>query len=157
MVDLDPDAFGAVCDWAGRFVNRPSRELHVLHQRGAVVRATEPLDQDHLGPDLAAAARSLRQRLGVDRVVLADVDGLRALAPALAAAGAPDQDQPTMLRRCAALFWGSDAVVTDPAPPADAWAVVADLLAALPSPSTVSIAGFEATVVDGRVTEVRSR
>ena len=123
VVDVEPDGFGVVCSLSSVY-DRPTRgELHVLHDRGRVLRVVHTLhgpSQAHrepLGQDLPARARALREEAEVDRVVLVDRDALVAEADAFAAVGPGTLDQPTVLRRSNELFWSSAAVVTDPEPP----------------------------------------
>ena len=123
VVDVEPDGFGVVCALASTY-DRPTRgELHVLHDAGRVLRVVHTLTgptsehREPLGDDLPARAAQLRERAGVDRVVLVERSGFLALAGDLAAVGPATLDQPTVFRRSNAVFWSSPAVVTDPAPP----------------------------------------
>lgn len=149
VVDVEPSGFGELCALVSRY-DRPSRgELHVLHDRGRVLRVVHTQDgpsqhRDHLGADLPAAAQRLRTSTGVDRVVLVDRDGLLALSPVLAAAGPSDIDQPEMLRRSTSAFWASPAVVTDPAPPSVAsWQRLAEHLRRLGDDYWGLLAGYD--------------
>jgi hypothetical protein len=151
MIDLDPEQVAAVTRLIGAR-NRQHDEIHVLHDGGRVIRAIRTstpgpgaarLATLDLGDDLLTAAHALRQEHGVERVVLVDRQELVDLGPALAAAGPGDVDQPTMLRRSAAVFWSSPAVVTDPAPPIDPWPPVETWLQGLPSVATVFVAALE--------------
>lgn len=126
VVDVEPEGFGVLNQLISRHDRPASAELHVLHDRGRVLRVVHTLagptteHREPLGADLARAAAELRRRTGVDRVVLVDRDELSALSPALSACGQPEVDQPTAFRRSHEVFWASDAVVTDPAPPSSA-------------------------------------
>ena len=123
----------------------------MIHDHGRVVRAVDnatgvlPRPWPELDPtaDLAAEARRLRAEFGVDRIVLAERSGLLELAGQLAATGDPVADQPSMLRASNRLFWESPAIVTDPAPPPDRWAPVADVMSALPSPASIVVIAFD--------------
>jgi len=124
IVDVEPDGFGVLCSLASRYDKPTNGELHVLHDKGRVLRVVHtlrgPLPIRPVLDDLAKAAVSLRREHGVDRVVLVDRDLLVAQSHAFAAVGPGDVDQPTALRRSNELFWSSPAVVTDPAPPSGA-------------------------------------
>lgn len=150
VVDVEPDGFGELCALVGGRGRPGAGELHVLHDRGRVLRVVHTHDgptwehRDDLGSDLPAAAATLRARTGVDRVVLVDRDELLALAPQLAAAGPSDVDQPTMMRRSTATFWSSAAVVTDPAPPSVAsWESLTAHLRELGDDYWALVAGYD--------------
>ena len=150
VVDVEPDGFGVLNDLVSRYDRPAAAELHVLHDRGAVLRVVHTLagpvaEHDaHLGDDLTAAAAALRRRTGVDRVVLVDRDGLSELSHPLAACGAPDVDQPTAFRRSHELFWASAAVVTDPEPPSGtSWLALEDHLRALGDDYWALLAGYD--------------
>jgi hypothetical protein len=150
VVDVEPDGFGVLCALVPRHDRITRGELHLLHRDGNVVRAVHTVigpTQEHrepLGDDLAAAARSLRERAGVDRVVLVDRDRLVAQEAAFAAVGSSDIDQPTALRRSRQLFWASDAVVTDPAPPTEeSWERLGEHLRVLGEDYWGLLAGYD--------------
>ena len=150
VVDVEPDGFGVLNALASRYDRPVAAELHVLHDRGAVLRVVHTLagpsaeHDGHLGDDLAAAAAELRRRTGVDRVVLVDRDGLSELAQPLAACGSPQVDQPTAFRRSHELFWASAAVVTDPEPPSWAsWVALEEHLRALGDDYWALLAGYD--------------
>jgi hypothetical protein len=150
IVGVEPDGFGVLCSLVPSH-KRPTRgELHVLHDRGRVLRAVHTLTgptADHrepLGRDLPAAAQRLRAAANVERVVLVDRDGLAAQADAFAAAGPSSIDQPAMMRRSQQLFWSSPAVVTDPEPPSTAtWERLAAHLRDLGADYWALLAGYE--------------
>jgi hypothetical protein len=166
VLDVEPDGFGVLCALARRR-DLPTRgELHVLHDRGTVLRVVHTHDgptMDHradLGSDLPAAAARLRAAADVDRVVLVDRDQLVALAPQLAAAGPSDIDQPTMFRRSTSTFWSSAAVVTDPAAPdPSSWERLTEHLRGLGDDYWGLLAGYDgdrcAFTVLGRFVEGR--
>lgn len=126
VVDVEPDGFGVLNSLVSRYDRPTSGELHVLHDGGRVLRVVHTLEgptskhREPLGDDLPARAAELRQLAAVDRVVLVDRDGLAALSHPLSACGQAEVDQPTAFRRSHDVFWSSDAVVTDPAPPSSA-------------------------------------
>jgi hypothetical protein len=150
VVDVEPDGFGVLCKLVSRYDRVSRGELHVLHDRGTVLRAVHTVSgptaefRAPLGPDLAAAAQRLRADAGVDRVVLVDRDRLVAQEAAFAAAGPSDIDQPTALRRSRELFWSSPAVVTDPAAPSeDSWTSLAEHLRRLGDDYWGVLAGYD--------------
>ena len=150
VVDVEPDGFGVLCALVPRHDRITRGELHLLHQDGHVVRAVHTVTgptQGHrepLGDDLAGAARRLREVADVDRVILVDRDRLAAQEAAFAAVGPSDIDQPTTLRRSRQLFWASDAVVTDPAPPTEeSWERLAEHLRALGDDYWGLLAGYD--------------
>lgn len=123
VVDVEPDGFGVLNALVSRYDRPTAGELHVLHDRGRVLRVVHTLEgptsehREPLGEDLPAKAAELRRQAGVDRVVLVDRDRLSDLSHPLSACGPPEVDQPTAFRRSHDVFWSSDAVVTAPAPP----------------------------------------
>lgn len=173
IVDVEPDGFGVVCDLASSFDPAARGELHVLHDRGRVLRVVHTLTgptRDYcepLGEDLMARAAVLREQAGVDRVVLVDRDLLVAEADAFAEVGPATLDQPTVFRRSNAVFWSSPAVVTDPAPPdtAASWDRLADHLRGLAPDYRALLAGYDdetcaftllARIVEGRIVHLTS-
>jgi hypothetical protein len=153
VVDVEPDGFGVLCALVPRHDRITRGELHLLHDDGRVVRAVHTVNgptQEHrepLGDDLPDAARRLRERAGVDRVVLVDRDRLVTQESAFAAVGPSDIDQPTTLHRSRQLFWASDAVVTDPAPPTEeSWEALGEHLRALGDDYWGLLAGYDGDV-----------
>lgn len=173
IVDVEPDGFAVVCELAGARHRSGRGELHVLHERGRVLRAvrtaggpTSEFNGD-LGPDLASRARTLREAAEVDRVVLVDRELLGAEAAALAAAASPEFDQPTAFRRSNAVFWASPAVVADPTPDLayESWDALEERLRRLGADYQALVAGYAgdhcaftlvARLVGGRVVHLTS-
>lgn len=152
VVDVEPDGFGVLCALLAGAQMSGHGELHLLHDAGHVLRAVHTqtgATSDYHEPivDPPGRARELRALTGVDRVVIVDRSGLSALAPALAAAGPAEVDQPEMIRRSTAAFWSSPAVATDPAPPDTAgWEALSRHLRTLGDDYWGLLAGYDGDV-----------
>lgn len=173
VVDVEPDGFGIVCSLAAAAGGSGSGELHVLHDRGRVLRVVHTISGasadfwQPLGPDLPSAAAQLRDRAGVDRVILVDREQISSWGHALAQAGAPDVDQSTAFRRTRAVFWTCPGVVADPPPrrDTDSWDRLAEHLQSLGPDYWTLLAGYDgprcaftllARLVEGQIVHLTS-
>jgi hypothetical protein len=127
VIGLEPEGYAWLCD---RVAGRHSLQGEWLWGRhdGSYLLASVPAltsgDPALTGIDLgdpAAAARRLREALGLERVVLVDQRHSAALARRLDDAATPSRTQWEFFRACQATFWSSPAIATSPDAPADRW------------------------------------
>ena len=116
--DLDPDGFALLNAIAAERLYRRTRELHVLHRSGVVVRSVRtdggPVDVSTADP------HAIRTEHDVDRVICVDVDRAGDLAGALAEAALGTATQPDAIVASTRAFWTHPAVTTSPDPPGPA-------------------------------------
>jgi hypothetical protein len=133
ICDLEPVGFGVICALAETRQRRGAQVVSVLHDAGRVVHVVSSRDgalATHREPfeDARERAAELLAATGADRVVLYDRTRSDELAGELARIRFAERTQLEVFWDNADRFWSSPAIATAPAPPANPWRALPEIL-----------------------------